>query len=374
MKFVISSTALLDHLQVVSRVINVKNTLPILDNFLFDISDNKLTITASDIDTTMITNMELTNVESEGMIAIPARLLLETLKEFPEQPLVFEIDTETYTIVINTENGKYTIMGQNPEEYPRIPSISNNKKSVTAEASIFVNGISKTIFAAAEDDMRPMMNGINVDIKPDSITFVASDAHKLLRYTRTDVKEADEGAFILSKKPATILKSILSKTDGHLLVEYDEKNASFTFPSYKMICRLIEGVYPNYNSVIPTNNPNKMIIDRVELLNSLKRVSVFANQASNLVKLNLANNQVLISAQDLDFSISAYERLNCQYDGDEMEIGFKSSFLIDILNNLSCVNVVLELSDPSRAGLIIPVDKDIETEDMLSLLMPMMIG
>lgn len=374
MKFVASSTELFGRLQVISKVISPKNSLPILDNFLFDLDDNKLSITASDIETTIVTSLTLSHVEDGGKIAIPAKILLDTLKEFPEQPLTFEIDTENFAINIFTENGKYSIMGQNPEDFPMLPRISGDSKSITSSASLFLQGISKTSFATADDEMRPVMMGIFVDITSNDVTFVASDSHKLVRYRRSDIKEADEGSFILAKKPAALLKTILAKEENNITVTYDDKYALFQLPEYRMVCRLIEGMYPNYASVIPQNNPYKMIIDRLEFYNALRRVSVYANQASNLVKLSLSNNQLIVSAQDLDFSISAYERLNCQYDGDEMEIGFKSTFLVEILSNLSCTNVALELSDPSRAGLVIPVDKEIEGEDVLMLIMPLLLG
>lgn len=374
MKFVASSTELFGRLQVISKVISPKNSLPILDNFLFDLDDNKLSITASDIETTIVTSLMLSHVEDGGKIAIPAKILLDTLKEFPEQPLTFEIDTENFAINIFTENGKYSIMGQNPEDFPMLPRISGDSKSITSSASLFLQGISKTSFATADDEMRPVMMGIFVDITSNDVTFVASDSHKLVRYRRSDIKEADEGSFILAKKPAALLKTILAKEENNITVTYDDKYALFQLPEYRMVCRLIEGMYPNYASVIPQNNPYKMIIDRLEFYNALRRVSVYANQASNLVKLSLSNNQLIVSAQDLDFSISAYERLNCQYDGDEMEIGFKSTFLGEILSNLSCTNVALELSDPSRAGLVIPVDKEIEGEDVLMLIMPLLLG
>jgi DNA polymerase-3 subunit beta len=374
MKFVASSTELFGRLQVISKVISPKKSLPSLDNFLFDLDDNKLSITASDIESTIVTSLSLSHVEDEGKIAVPAKILLDTLKEFPEQPLTFEIDTDTFAINIFTENGKYSIMGQNPEDFPLLPRIGSDSRSITCNASIFLQGISKTSFATADDEMRPVMMGIFVDITSGDITFVASDSHKLVRYRRSDIKEADEGSFILAKKPAALLKTILAKEDSDILVTYDDKYALFQLPDYRMVCRLIEGVYPNYASVIPQNNPYKMIIDRVEFYNALRRVSVYANQASNLVKLSLSNNQLIISAQDLDFSISAYERLHCQFDGDDMEIGFKSAFLAEILSNLSCTNVALELSDPSRAGLVIPVDKEIEGEDVLMLIMPLLLA
>jgi DNA polymerase-3 subunit beta len=375
MKFVISSTKLLSHLQAISRVISTKNALPILDNFLFQLENNELKITASDLETTLITNITLENVTDEGSIAIPARILTDTLREFPDQPLTFDINTETFGVVITTENGKYNVVGQSGEDFPQMPIIKDDKKtSVQLSSELLLNGISKTLFATADDELRPVMNGIYVELLTDSMTFVASDAHKLVRYRRMDVKADQESSFILSKKPASLLKAILPKEENNdVLVEFDDKNAFFTLTNYKLVSRLVEGNYPSYNSVIPTHNPNKLTIDRLEFYNALKRVALFSNQASNLVKLEMKNNQMNVSAQDIDFSISANERLNCQYDGDEMEIGFKSSFLIEILSNLTSTDVLAEFSDPSRAGIFFPAEKENEDEDVLMLLMPMMI-
>ncbi len=375
MKFVVSSTELLGHLQSVSRVISSKNTLPILDNFLFSLEGNDLEITASDLETTLITTIHLENASQSGMIAIPARILTDTLKEFPEQPLTFEINTDNQNVVINSENGQFTVMGQNGEEFPQIAKIKDDQKvSLDIDSSLLLSGITKTIFATADDELRPVMNGIFMEISEENLSFVASDAHKLVRYRRTDGKADVSSSFILPKKPASLLKNILPRQDNPVKIEFDDKNASFSLTDYTLVCRLVEGNYPSYNSVIPAENPNRLTIDRVELYNTLKRVSVFSNQASNLVKLELKGNQMTVSAQDIDFSISAYERLNCQYEGDEMEIGFKSTFLIEILSNISSTDVFLELSDPTRAGLILPAEKEDENEDVLMLLMPMMIN
>ena len=375
MKFVISSTELLGHLQAISRVISNKNTLPILDNFLFQLSDNELKITASDLETTLITNIRLENVTDEGSIAIPARILTDTLKEFPDQPLTFDINTDTFGVVITTENGKYNVVGQNGEDFPQLPVIKEDQKtSIQLAADVLLSGIAKTLFATADDELRPVMNGIFIELYSDNMTFVASDAHKLVRYRRMDVKAENESAFILPKKPAGLLKAILPKEENEVMIEFDDKNAFFTLSNYKLVSRLVEGNYPSYNSVIPTNNPNKLTIDRLELYNALRRVALFSNQASNLVKLEIKGNQLNVSAQDIDFSISANERLNCQYEGDDMEIGFKSSFLIEILSNITSSDVLVELSDPSRAGILFPAEKDNSDEDVLMLLMPMMIN
>jgi len=375
MKFVVSSSELLGHLQAISRVISSKNTLPILDNFLFNLSGNDLEITASDLESTLITRMKLENTDGDGIIALPARILLDTLKEFSLQPLTFDINIDTLAVVISSENGKFNVIGQNGIDFPALPSIKKEKKFVfEINADVLLSGISKTIFATADDELRPVMGGIFIEASTDKITFVASDAHKLVRYQRMDAHADDNSSFILPKKPASLLKNILPREEGPVTVEFDDKNAFFMLSDYKVVCRLVEGNYPNYNSVIPKNNPRKITIDRVEFYNTLKRVSVFSNQASNLVKLQLKGNQVMVSAQDIDFSISAYERIKCQYEGEEIEIGFKSVFLLEILANITSQDVMIELADPTRAGLFLPVIADNESEDLLMLLMPMMIN
>jgi DNA polymerase III subunit beta len=375
MKFVISSTELLSHLLVVSRVISSKNTLPILDNFLFKLERNELEITASDLETTLTTTIKLENVTESGKIAIPYRILVDTLKEFAEQPLTFDINLSTMAIKVQSESGEFNIVGQPAEDFPVKAEVKGDSKvSVKAPAASILSGITKSIFATADDEMRPVMNGILFELSDSALTFVASDAHKLVRYKRLDVKADQEKSFILPKKPASLLKNILAKENSSVLVEFDDKNAQFTLENYTLVCRLVEGMYPNYNSVIPSNNPNQLTIDRLDFYNALKRVAPFTNQASNLVKLSLSGNQMIVSAQDLDFSISAHEKIQCQYEGDDMEIGFKSVFLIEILANISASDVILSLSDPSRAGLLFPATNDNSDEDVLMLLMPMMVS
>lgn len=375
MKFVVSSTELLGHLQAISRVISSKNTLPILDNFLFNLSGNDLEITASDLESTLITRMKLENASGDGIIALPARILLDTLKEFSVQPLAFDMNLDTLAVVITSENGKFNVVGQNGIDFPALPSIRKEKKfSFLINADVMLAGINKTLFATADDELRPVMGGIFIEASTDKITFVASDAHKLVRYQRTDSHADDNASFILPKKPASLLRNILPKEEGAVTVEFDDKNAFFNLKDYKVVCRLVEGNYPNYNSVIPKNNPRKVTIDRVEFYNTLRRVSVFSNQASNLVKLQLKGNQAMVSAQDIDFSISAYEKIKCQYEGEDMEIGFKSVFLLEILSNISTQDVMIELADPTRAGLFLPGESENESEDLLMLLMPMMIN
>lgn len=374
MKFVISSTELLKQLQLIGKVISSKNTLPILDNFLFELSGNELQITASDLETTLITTIELENVTDEGKVAIPARILMDILKEFPEQPLTFNVEAETQKIELNSENGKYNLTGQNAEDFPQIPEIKQEEQShLQMPSSLLYQGIGKTIFATADDELRPVMNGIYVELRPDNVTFVATDAHKLVRYRRDDVSPEQESSFIFPKKPASLMRNILGREESEVDVRFDDKNVQFVLPKYRMISRLTEGNYPSYDSVIPSDNPFKLTIDRLEFYNTIKRVAVFSNQASNLIKLSLKGNQLTVSAQDIDFSVSGRETLNCQYEGNDMEIGFKSSFLLEILSNLNASEVLMELSDPSRAGLLYPAEKEEENEDVLMLLMPMMV-
>lgn len=374
MRFIVSSTELLKHLNAISRVISSKNTLPILDNFLFNLEGNVLTITASDLESTLITKVELENGSEEGLVAIQAKILLDTLKEFPEQPLTFNIDLDAMSVDILSANGKFSITGQNGEDFPVLPVLSENRHSVVVSHDVLLSGINKTLFATADDELRPVMNGIFIELSPEQMTFVASDAHKLVRYKRTDVKTEDVSSFILPKKPASLLKNLLPREEADVKLEFDDKNAFFSLNGFKVICRLVEGKYPAYNSVIPTNNPNELIADRVECYTTLKRVSVFANQASNLVRLKLTPSEMIVSAQDIDFAISAVETIKCEYTGNPMEIGFKSTFLIEILSNLSSSDVKIKLSDPSRAGLLLPVEKENDHEDILMLLMPMMIN
>jgi len=375
MKFVVSSTELLSHLSAISKVINSKNTLPILDNYLFQLDENRLTVTASDLESTLITSIELENTNGTGTIAVPAKRINDTLKEFPEQPLTFQIDAETFAIDIFSQNGKFSIVGQNGDDFPQQPLLNEGVAStINVNHSVLLSGINKTLFATADDELRPVMNGIFIELSTEDMKFVASDAHKLVRYNRSDAKAEKNASFILPKKPAALLKSLLPKEDFDVKLEFDEKNAFFTLSNFKLICRLVEGNYPSYNSVIPKNNPNKLTIDRVEFYNTVRRVSVFSNAASNLIRLKLTENQLVVSAQDIDFSISAVERLNCQYEGEDMEIGFKSTFLQEILSNLSESEVRVELSDPTRAGLLLPAEGENEDEDVLMLLMPMMIN
>ena len=375
MKFVVSSTELLNHLQAVSKVINNKNTLPILDNFLFKLEGNTLEVTASDLETTLITRIKLDNVSQEGSIAIPAKFLTEYLSKFSEQPLSFDISTESFSVRIHSETGESNIMGYEWEDFPQVPTLKQDKiLSLRAPADMVLQGISKTIFATGEDELRPVMNSILMEMATDSFTFVSTDSHMLVRYRRSDVSAGHDGSFILPKKPAGLLRTVLAREQGDVEISFDDKNAMFQLSDYTMVCRLVEGTYPAYNTVIPMNNINKLIIDRVEFLGSLRRVAMFTNQATNLVKLELKGNQITIFAQDIDFSIAGHETLKCQYDGDEMNIGFKANFLAELLSNLSSTDVSIEMSDPQRACLVLPVQNEIEGEDTLMLIMPLTVA
>ena len=373
MKFVVSSATLLNHLQAISRVINSKNTLPILDCFLLNLKNNTLSLTAADSETRLETLVEVSNTEGEGSLAINAKNLLDPLRELPDQPLTFDINDETLEVFIYYHNGKYNFVGLKGDEYPEPKVLKESALKLTMDAETLFSGINRTVFATADDELRPVMNGIYFDISADDLTFVASDGHKLVRVTTTEAKGEGRSSFILPKKPANLLKSLLPKETGAVEITFDENNAYIAMSSYKMVCRFVEGRYPNYNSVIPQNNPNTLTLDRLALLNALKRVAVFSNPASSLVKLQLSEDKIVVSAQDIDFLTAAEEMIPCHYEGNVMNIGFKAAFLIDILNNIPSSDVRIELSDPSRAGLILPADNE-ENEEMLTLLMPMMLN
>ncbi|MDR2809379.1 MAG: DNA polymerase III subunit beta [Tannerellaceae bacterium] len=373
MKFDVSSTALLSRLQSISKVIASKNAIPILDCILFELQGNKLIITASDSDTRMVTSIEVLNTKGSGMFAVTAKILLDPLKELPEQPLSFEINEESMEILIHFENGKYNFIGQRGDTYPQQKPLNEVNTSIEIAAQKLLNGVSRSLFATADDELRPVMNGVYFDIQQENLTIVASDGHKLVRLRDLSIHSSERASFILPKKPANLLRSVLAKETERVVVRFDENNAYISGSNFEMICRLIEGRYPNYNSVIPQENPYKVTIDRISLLNALKRVSVFSNASSSLVKLHVEQEILVISAQDIDYSTSAEEKLVCEFDGTELKIGFKATFLIEILSNIASEHVILKLADPSRAGLVVPTENE-ENEDLLMLLMPMMLN
>ncbi len=377
MKFSISSSVLAHNLQAIGKVISNKSPLPILDYFLFSIEGNELRVTASDVETTLQATLPIENVSGvDGSVAVPARRIQDSIKEFAEQPLTISIDSSTWEITIAWRSGKITIAGITGIGYPELQMLdSSATNSAKLTAGLLGNGITTTIFATAVDTHRPIMNGINIALSPSDITFVATDAHRLVRMINTTVSAKEATSFTLPAKPAALLRSILPKDEScEVSIDFDAKNVIFTLPTYKMICRLIEGNYPNYNAVIPKNNENKLTIDRLELMASLRRVSVCSSQASGLIRLSLTEQGIAITAQDLDYNTSAEDNISCEYSGDPMEIGFKAQFLIDILSNITTREVLIELSDASRPGLFMPVDSDDESTSVLMLLMPMMIN
>lgn len=373
MKFNVSSTKLFAQLQALSRVIASKNSLAILEDVLFDLNGNVLTMTASDGETTIRTSIDVENAEGQGKVAFGGKLLLDTLKEFPEQPLGFQIDDQNFGLNITSSNGTYSFVGQNGNEYPEMAIEEEQQNTFTMASDMLLNAINKTIFCTADDELRPVMNGIYFDLQEDHITMVATDAHRLVRYTNEQVKAAQPISFILPKKPALLLKNVLGKEAEDVTITFGARNAKFEFGRTLIVCRQIEGRFPNYNAVIPQNNQNKVIVDRQTLLNACKRVAVFANTGTSLLKLALTENQIKISAQDIDFSTSAEETIACSYNAAPMAIGFKAPFLIEILGQVESNEVMLELSDPARAGLILPVENE-ANEDVLMLLMPMLLN
>lgn len=372
MRFNISSTSLSNRLQTISRVQSSKNALPILDCILFELSGNVLKMTASDSETTMVTMLEVMDADGEGKFAIGAKQLISSVKEISEQPITFNVNPDTFAIEINYQNGKYNLIGQNGYEFPEPTGKSDVSRHIAIDAQVMLDGITRCLFAAADDELRPQMNGVYFDMTPENITFVASDGHKLVRNRVLSVHADEPSAFILPKKPALLLKTVLPKADGDVVVRFDDRNAELQMTDYVISCRLIEGRYPNYNSVIPTDNPFRVTADRMAFISALRRVSVFASQSSALIKIHVDRGTLTVSAQDLDFSTSAEEHIMCEYDGMAMSIGFNGPFLLDVLNSITSNEVVLELADPSRAGVITPAEQE-ENEDLIMLLMPMML-
>ena len=371
MKFIVSSTYLLKQLQILGGVINNNNTLPILDNFLFELKKDELRVSASDLETTMSAKLKVES-DSEGSIAVPARLLLETLKTFPEQPLTFVVE-DNNTIELSSNHGKYALAYANGEEFPNAVELSDPSSTII-QGDVLAMAISKTIFASGNDDLRPVMSGVFFQFSTEGLTFVATDAHKLVKYSREDVTASQAAEFIMPKKPLNLLKGILAGSETDVLIEYNESNAKFIFEDTQLICRLIDGKYPNYEAVIPKENPNKLVIDRSQFLSSVKRVSIFSNKTTHQVRLKIAGAELNISAEDIDYSNKAEERLTCSYQGDDMQIGFNSRFLTEMLNNLNANEVQLEMSLPNSAGILTPVDGLDEGEKITMLVMPVMLN
>lgn len=373
MNFNVSSAVLCSRIQTLNKIISSKNSIQILDCVLFNLQQNKLTMTASDGEITLLTNLDVNESSGSGVFAVNSQQIINGLKEISDQPIQISVDENTYAIEIRYQNGNSKFIGQSGAEYPIPQRIGNDTKTIVLESALLQNGISRAVFATADDELRPVMNGIYFDIAEDSLTFVASDGHKLVRNRNMKVKSDNPTSFILPKKPAKMLKDILVKDGGDAIINFDNSYAEIIVENYILSCRLIEGRYPNYNSVIPTDNPYKVRIDRQALLGALRRVLVFASSSTSLIRLRIDIGVLNVSAQDIDFSTSAEEKIMCEYDGSPMNIGFKGPFLIDILNGINSQDVILELADPSRAGVIVPAEQEPD-EDLLMLLMPMMLN
>ncbi|UKJ08699.1 DNA polymerase III subunit beta [Solitalea lacus] len=371
MKFIVSTSTLLKQLQAISGALSSNTVLPILENFLFEINDGTLTVSATDLQTSMTTSLPV-EAKENGKIAIPSRILLDTLKTLPEQPVTFTIDNNSFAVEINAGDGKYKLAGENGDDFPKIPVVEN-ANTISITASVLAEAISKTLFAVSNDELRPAMTGVYCQLTPSNITFVATDAHKLVRYRRSDTQAESASSFILPKKALNLLKSSLPAEDVAVQIDYNNSSAFFRFNSISLICRLIDERYPDYEAVIPQNNPNKLTIERAQFLSSLKRVVIYANKTTHQVRLKISGSELNISSEDLDFSNEAYERLTCQYNGEDLEIGFNARFLIEMLNNLDCQEVILEMSTPNRAGILFPTNQE-ENEDVLMLVMPVMLN
>jgi len=379
MRFIINSQLFLKHLSALSGVISNNNTVPIISCFHLHLEDNILTIKATDLETTMVSKIELENARVEGIdsIAIPAKLLIDMLKSLDDVPINFAVNAENYSIDISSGEGKYSLAGQNADTFPTMPEMSDTVQT-SMPASVLVNAINKTAFAASTDEMRQQMSGIYCEMTPENVTFVATDAHKLVRYRRNDIHSDESVNFILPRKPIMQVKNILNgnKEDFDVTIDYNNTNVFFTFDNFLIVCRLVDGKYPNYEAAIPKNNPNKLTVDRQTFLNTLRRVSLFANQSTHQVRLSIKERELEISSEDLEFSNKAHETIPCSYDGEPMDIGFNAKFLSEMITNLDTEQVLMELSHPSRAGILFPINdsEEAKAEDILMLVMPVMLA
>ncbi|MDD6438428.1 MAG: DNA polymerase III subunit beta [Prevotella sp.] len=373
MKFTISSSTLNNRLQTLSKVISSKNSLAILDCFLFEVSDNQLSITASDNENVMKTALTLDEVDGEGSFCVPNRTILDSVKELADQPLYFEVNTDDFSIKIGYQNGVYNFTAQSAEAYPRFQSVPDGSTVITIDGGILNESISRSLFATAQDELRPVMNGIYFDLTPECLAIVASDGHKLVRNRNFNIKSEVPASFVLPKKPATLLRTVLTKDSGDVVIKFDSRSAEVRYPDGMLLCRLIEGKYPNYNSVIPEDNPCQLTIDRLSLLGAIRRVLPFATVSTQLIRFHITNGSLKLSSEDLEFNTSAVESVNCEYQGQPMDIGFKGSALTEILSNLVSDEVTILLADPSRAGIVKP---SVQTDggDVVMLIMPMLLN
>jgi DNA polymerase III subunit beta len=371
MKFIVSSAYLLKQLSNINGVITTNPVVPILENFLFEINGGILTVTASDLQTSMITELPVESKE-KGSIAVPARILLETLKNLPEQPVTFSVDESSYSIEIISDNGRYKLAGENATDFPKVPNVSNDF-SAEVSSQVLAKAINNTIFATSNDELRPAMTGVYMNITDKNTTFVSTDGHRLVRYRRKDVNTENGASIIIPRKALNLLKSTLPSENTPVSIDFNLSNAFFKFGTIRMICRLIDERFPDYENVIPAKSTIKMTIDRGEFLGSLKRIAIYANKTTHQVRLKITGSELMISAEDLDFSNEANERLACEHEGEDIEIGFNARFLLEMLNNLDADQVVLSMSAPNKAGIILPSEKDAD-EDILMLVMPVMLN
>lgn len=371
MKFIVNSSYLLKQLSNINGVITTNPVVPILENFLFEIDKSSLTVTASDLQTSMITEITVESKE-KGNIAVPARILLDTLKNLPDQPVTFSVDESTYSIEISSDNGRYKLAGENATDFPKVPAISNDF-SAAISSEVLARAVNNTIFATSNDELRPAMTGVYVNLGDKNTTFVATDGHRLVRYRRTDIKSDNGNSIIIPRKALNLLKATLPPENTDVSIDFNMSNAFFKFGNIRMICRLIDERFPDYENVIPSTNPIKMTISRTDLLGSLKRISIYANKTTHQVRLKITGSELQVSAEDLDFSNEANERLSCDHEGDDIEIGFNAKFLIEMLTNLDTDQIKLNMSAPNKAGVIIPAEKE-QGEDILMLVMPVMLN
>ena len=373
MRFTLSSTVLNSRLQTLAKVINSKNSLAILESFLFQVHDGKMEVTASDSENLMRTTIPLDECDAEGDFAIPNRTVLDAVKELPEQPLTFEVNTETYEVAIEYQNGRYNFTAQDAEEYPQKSNIGNDAKTLTINAKVLCENINRTLFATDNNDIRPVMNGIYFDLLPDCLAFVASDGHKLVRCRYNGIQSEEHDSFILPKKPAMLLRAVLDKSEEDVTIKFNSNCAEFHFQGGMLSSTLIEGVFPNYNAAIPTDNSNELIIDRKALLGAIRRVLPFASMSSQLIRFHLDNGCLELSSEDLDFATSAKEKIVCEYNGVPLQIGFRGDFFSEILNSITTDEIKMLLGDPSRAGVIYPTEQP-KDQDVLMLIMPLLSG
>ncbi|MFM8850117.1 MAG: DNA polymerase III subunit beta [Cytophagales bacterium] len=371
MKFIFNSSYLLKQLSNINGVITTNPVVPILENFLFEIDKSNLKVTASDLQTSMITEITVESKE-KGSIAVPARILLDTLKNLPDQPVTFSIDTTSYAIEISSDNGRYKLAGENATDFPKVPSVSNDF-SASISSEVLAKAVNNTIFATSSDELRPAMTGVYVNLGEKNTTFVATDGHRLVRYRRTDIKSDNGNSIIIPRKALNLLKTTLPTENTDVTIDFNMSNAFFNFGNIRMICRLIDERFPDYENVIPSSNPIKMTINRTDLLGSLKRISIYANKTTHQVRLKITGSELQVSAEDLDFSNEANERLSCEHEGEDIEIGFNARFLIEMLSNLDADQIKLNMSASNKAGVINPAEKD-KGEDILMLVMPVMLN